>query len=336
MKRSKVFFAFALPLLTLLGGCGGSGGASGVSALVEGITVSVVEKSSGTLDAAAYFEGADSYRFIDTDGEPQTVVTDGGAAFVSPELNMTVDGSDIRYTAGNVETTKHVAFVLAGVTGSKTLELNASFEITDTADDAATALQDVGVPASAGVLEPGVTVTATATDPDGMHLVAVALLRDATALETLYVYPETNLSRIDVNETFANPGEGNYTVTFTALGTDGGEGYRSIATAARAVNVSLLNDLAGILEDINSTLSALGGTLTAGDIAALLEDINQTLHEGSVNIDEAAVTVLLNDINGTLTAALGSLGDTDLSTLIGDIGDTLTAIGGGVLGGLGL
>ncbi|MBD3800648.1 MAG: hypothetical protein IE886_04205 [Campylobacterales bacterium] len=35
------------------------------------------------------------------------------------------------------------------------------------------------------------------------------------------------------------------------------------ATAARAVNVSLLNDLAGILEDINSTLSALGDTLTA-------------------------------------------------------------------------
>ena len=344
-RRAGQSIIVSFLVMAALAGCGSSSdnnSASGPTALVGSIQLSAVEKSTGTFNAQDYMEGAVSYRFNDTDSDAQTSVTADGTQFTSPELNMTISGAAIDYVAGNVDATKTYVFGVSGFdSGGYSLELNASFEITDTVDDAATTLQDIDVPSQVGLLASGITVSATATDPDGMQSVAVSISNGSSFTETRYAYPDADPGRIDVNETFPNGGDGNYTVTFTALGIVGGEGNRSYAVAERPVNVSLINDingtlnaldLAGILDNLSTILHDLNGTLTGADISVLLGDINLSLHESNITISEEAVTALLDDINATLSDVNGTLGGTVIDTLIEDINSTLSDIGGTLLG----
>jgi len=345
------WFVTTLPLLlaALLIGCGEEDKKSGEpapAALVDQIRVSTAEESSGIYYANDYMENAVSYRFSDTDGDPRTSLTADGKRFVSAELNMSIVGGNLYFVAGNVGVTKTYTFGLVGTNGDEqSLELAASFEITDGADDAATVLKNIAVPATAGVLMPEFAVSATATDPDGMLWVSVALARSGTPVETRFAYPGTDPGRIDVNETFRAEGEGNYTVTLTAQGVTGGEGNRSLASASRSVDVSLFNDINDtlgegeintILDEIENRLLAIDGTLTPEEIAALLGDIGNALRDGTLTLSEGDITALIDDIGSTLGTVDGPLSEEVITTVLDDVNDTLSGAVGGLLDGLGL
>jgi hypothetical protein len=306
---------------------------SELKALDDSAALSADEKTAGMFNAGDYIANAASFRMSDTDDSNETAVSADGKQFTSPDLNITIADANISYAAGNVEVTTTFHFGLVGLDDyGHSLELNASFEITDEVDDAATVLKDIEVPQSVATTTPDFTVTATATDPGGMQQVTVELSKDGTLIDTRYAYPDADPNRIDVNETFDNDGEGNYTVTFTALGVDDGEGYRSLATATRSFEISLANDIVNFLRSVDALLNDLSGPLGEEEIAALLDQIGTELGDFETLLSEEEINALLDEIATALDDTGGILDDETIDAILDELDTSL----GGLLSDLGL
>jgi hypothetical protein len=267
--------------------------------LVENIQLSALEDTAGSYNADDYFANATSFRMTDTDGNLSTTVSADGKQFVSADLNITISDSDISYVAGNVETATTYTFGFVGLDDDgHTLELNATFELTDEMDDAAVELTDIEVPPTVATVTPEFTVMAAATDPDGMQQVMLELSKEGTLIDTRYAYPDANLSRIDVNETFDNPGEGNYTVTFTALGIEGGEGNRSIATVNRSLVITSIS--VPTIMMLDQTVDDQSGLLPAILPAPTVTGV-QAGAQYSIVDNPAPLKITINPLNGVIT-----------------------------------
>lgn len=336
--------AISLAAMVALTACGGSGGGTtepppSLLEVLADVNLSAVEATSGAFSADDYIANAALFYLCDIDDDNTTVLSTDGKRFTSADLNVTISDHNITYVAGNVDFTTSYAFGLVGLDSyGRSLELNATFQITDELDDAATLLGNIAVPSAVSLFDSNFTVTATATDPDGMLEVVVLLSKDGTLLDTRTAVPEGNLSRVDVNETFANAGEGNYTVTFTALGLISGEGNNSFATASRTIEISLANDLAALFSELNTTLNDLNSTLTSLELESLLGDLNTTLNNyastlGDLNssIGEANVTTLLVELNTTIFDSGLPLTAEEIGTVIDELNATLTENAGSLL-----
>jgi hypothetical protein len=287
-----------------------------LTALVDNIQVSAVENTAGSYDAGGYIANAASFRMADTDGNLTTVVSADGKLFSAPDLNITISDSNISFVAGNVETVTAYSFALVGLDDDgHSLELNATFEITDETDDAAVELTDIEVPTLVTPLMSEFTVQAVATDPDGMVEVTVELSKAGTLIDTRYAYPDANLSRIDVNETFGSPGEGNYTVTFTALGIDGGEGNRSVTTVSRSLLVTSESVSSPTIAMLDQAVDDQGGLLPTVLPAPTVTDVQLGALYSIVG-NPAPLKITINPLTGVITW-LGNVDDpTDYSVTI--------------------
>jgi hypothetical protein len=307
---------------------------SELEALEASVQLSADEKTAGTFSAGDYVANATAFRMTDTDDNNATSVSGDGKQFTSADLNITIADANISYAAGNVEVTTAYSFGLVGLDDyGHSLELNATFEITDEADDAATVIKNIEMPQHVATTTPDFTVRATATDPGGMQQVMVELSKDGALLDTRYAYPDANLSRVDVNETFSNDGEGNYTVTFTAVGIVDGEGNRSVATANRSFEISLANDIANLLDNVTALLNNVTGPLDEEGITALLAEIATELGDLDTQLTGGEIDALLGEIETVLNGATGELLDNEtVNTIIEELDASLGGLLSGLLG----
>jgi len=241
-----------------------SGGVNKPKLLLTNQTISIVEDTNTSFDLNNYFANASRYE-------------------ISTTLDIVLSENSVTIISSNVDkTTEYTLSIIASDDNNNSISSDITVEIVDEQDDQSVVLSDVTI-AEQIAYGRDVSLSLTATDSDNMESVT-SELKDSNG-DVVYrrvSYSDLNYTKVSVNETFSNLSAGSYSLIITALGVDGGEGYRSSASQVHNFIVYLDAPDQFDFED-QSNLS-----------------LNSTVRTNTIVVSGQLATILYTTTNGTL------------------------------------